>query len=258
MSSLVGRRVVNTRAPHQAAEFDLLLRQRGALPVSYPCIELAPPADPAALDDALRAWASGGFDWLVVTSANTVAALRQRLDALALTPPEGRVAAVGPGTASALAHELGLQADLVPDEYVSDRLAALFAGQQGARIFLPQSALAGSNLSSRLADAGARVTTVDAYTMRLGSGGVALLPRLRQRQIDAIALTSGSTARYLLERLRQEGGDLADFDGISVVCIGPKTVAAAEAAGLRISASAYDYTLSGLVDALEQAIARVP
>jgi len=57
--SLAGKRVVNTRAAHQAAELDDLLRGRGAVPVSYPCIAIAPPADPAPLDAALRDAAAG-------------------------------------------------------------------------------------------------------------------------------------------------------------------------------------------------------
>ena len=44
MNELAGKRIVNTRAAHQAAEFSALLRQHGAIPIEYPCIEIAPPA----------------------------------------------------------------------------------------------------------------------------------------------------------------------------------------------------------------------
>ena len=52
---LSGKHVVNTRALHQAAELDALLRERCAEPISYPCIDIRPPEDCAALDAALRA-----------------------------------------------------------------------------------------------------------------------------------------------------------------------------------------------------------
>ena len=64
MSTLVGKRVVITRAPHQADELAALLRERGAEALLYPCIDIAPPEDSAALDAALHTAANGGFDCL--------------------------------------------------------------------------------------------------------------------------------------------------------------------------------------------------
>ena len=71
-----------TQAVHQAPELAGLLAARGAIPLLYPCIAIAPPADPAPLDATLRRAVGGEFDWLVFTSANTVLVLAQRLSAL--------------------------------------------------------------------------------------------------------------------------------------------------------------------------------
>ncbi len=49
MSALRGKRIVNTRALHQAADFDALLTKYGAVPISYPCIVIEPPADTTQL-----------------------------------------------------------------------------------------------------------------------------------------------------------------------------------------------------------------
>jgi hypothetical protein len=99
-SALSGKRVVVTRAPHQAEELVSLLRDYGARPIFYPCIDIAPPEDTTALDAALRDVAA--FDWLILTSANTVRALATHLEALGLPLSmlgHLRAVAVGPATA---------------------------------------------------------------------------------------------------------------------------------------------------------------
>ncbi|MCX7671089.1 MAG: uroporphyrinogen-III synthase, partial [Anaerolineae bacterium] len=84
---LQGKRIAVTRAAHQAGELDDLLRRRGAEPLPYPCIAIAPPADTGPLDAALRELAAGAFDWLVLTSRNAVDVLADRLAALGLSLP---------------------------------------------------------------------------------------------------------------------------------------------------------------------------
>ena len=113
---LHGRRIVVTQAAHQAAEFSALLCARGAVPLLYPCIAIAPVEDTAPLDAALRGAAEGAFDWLVLTSANTVHVLAGRLAALEIQASalaSLRVAAIGHATAQAVTAELGLAVVLV-------------------------------------------------------------------------------------------------------------------------------------------------
>jgi uroporphyrinogen III methyltransferase/synthase len=79
-------RVVNTRSPRQAPELDVLLEERRARPLSYPCIDIAPALDPAPIDVALRRASGGAFDWLVFTSANAVEAVEARWPDLGIQP----------------------------------------------------------------------------------------------------------------------------------------------------------------------------
>ena len=69
---LAGKRIVITRARHQAGAFADLLREHGAIPILYPCIAIIPPDDPAPLDEALAHLSA--YDWMLITSANTVRA----------------------------------------------------------------------------------------------------------------------------------------------------------------------------------------
>jgi len=116
---LKGKRILVTRAAHQAGKLSEGLRALGAEPVEVPVLEIQPPADRAPLDRALRALDS--YDWLILTSANTVRALADRSQALglSLTPgPRLQVAAVGEATAAA-ARKAGLPVNLVPETYVA-------------------------------------------------------------------------------------------------------------------------------------------
>lgn len=254
---LAGRRVVVTRAPHQAADFAAMLTARGAVPLLYPCIDIDTPEDPAALDAALRDAAAGAFDWLVVTSRNTVMAIDRRLAALGLAPEAlaaMRVAAVGPATAEAAAETLGLTADLVPEEHVAEALAAALidATSAGQRILLPQSAIARPVLAEALSEAGLIVTAVPAYRTVTGRGGDDVPALLAAGAVDAVIFTSSSTVDGFLERLAAEGGLRDNLAGVCLACIGPITARTAEGHGLMVHVvPREDYTLDGLIEGLE-------
>ena len=180
MSALAGRVVIVTRAEHQAAAFESLLRAEGATTYRYPCLAIAPPDNVAPLDDALQAAAAGQFDWLAFTSANTVDAVAQRLAALAMEPgalASLHIAAVGPSTARAVADSLGLHVETIPTSFSAVDMARAFPDIAGARILLPQSALADEETTRALAQRGARVTSVIAYQPGMSRGGVDLRGR---------------------------------------------------------------------------------
>lgn len=248
--SLHDKRIVNTRAMHQADEFDALIRARGAVPVSYPCIAVEPPDDTNALDSALRQLIDGAYDWLVLTSANTVISLKQRIDSLSLDLLKAqpfRVAVVGTSTADAATSQLGLSVDLVPDEFVAESLANALLNVGGGKIFLPESAIARPTLAEALRDGGANVHVVKAYETVCGSGG----DDLRENEIDVVTFTSSSTVTYFFERLAADGLTQPDLGSVRYACIGPKTATTAHEYGLLDVIVPDTYTLSGLLDALE-------
>jgi uroporphyrinogen-III synthase len=255
MSALAGRKIVITRAAHQAGKLEKLLRERGAIPLLYPTIDIVPPEDTRALDEALRTASNGGFDWLVLTSANAVLMLAARRHPLGLDwpiSPHLRVAAVGAATADAAYDILGLTTDTMPDEYDAEALVSAMQQVHGSRVFVPQSAIADDSVIRGLAVGGAQITAVVAYRTVVGSGGVDLVALLKAGDVDAITLTSGSSVANLIERLRIEGGDTALLDGLCIACIGSKTAAAAEKHGVTVSAVASEQTMESLIAAMEQ------
>ena len=253
---LAGLRIVNTRAVRQAPSLTRLLEAEGAQVLHYPALEIVPRADTEKLDAALRELAPGQFEWLVITSANTVYILADRLRALGirhadLARTNTKVAAVGSSTAAAVSEELGLAVDLVPEDYVAESLAASLQVDNGSRVFLPQSALARPALVNALRRAGAEVTVVAVYQTVAGHGGDDLPRHLCQGNVDAVLFTSASTVHNFVERLQAESGDAALLCGVVVACIGPLTAAATRQHRLPVQVVAEQRTVQGLVHSLK-------
>ena len=241
--------VAITRAEHQAAQQRDLLEGLGAEVVHYPCIEIVPLREFSALDTALAKASNGAFDWLVFTSANTVKVLAERMEDLNLSPgilADSQIATVGPKTASAVQEHFGLQGALIPETYTAAELAKKLALRGGEQVFLPQSALAGTEMVEALRVTNADVTHVNAYKTVIAQGGDPVPRMLWEGQVDAVTFTSESTVRFFAKRLDFEQGTLAMLDDVCVACIGPVTAAAAKALGISVQVVPTDYTLDGL------------
>lgn len=119
---LAGRRILVTRAAHQAGKLSEALRELGAEPVEVPVLEIRPPESFDPLDRALRQL--GVYNWLIFTSANAVRTLVERIAAVGVRTgplPSLKVAAVGAATARA-AQDVGFPVTFVPESYVAESL----------------------------------------------------------------------------------------------------------------------------------------
>jgi uroporphyrinogen-III synthase len=247
---LRGRRIVVTRAHLQSGGLQQKLEQNGAEVLLLPTIETVAPESYAPLDRALRAAPS--FDWLVLTSANAVRVLGERLSHLCLDIEalrHAKVAVVGPSTAAAW-QQLGLDVDLIPATYVGEALAAALAPRvKGRKVLLVCAAAARDVVPVRLARAGAELTVVDAYRTVVPAHAVGRARSIFSgKQVpDAVVFTSGSTVAHLLEVLR--GARLSLPSQVACVSIGPVTSAAVREAGLAVAAEARSPSLDDLVGA---------
>lgn len=239
---LDGRHVVITRPQADAERLAERLRRLGAIPHVAPAVEIEF-TDPPELDAALAGIRE--YHWIVFTSRNGVEALFRRPASRALTlqprPATPRVAAIGPATAKSLRRH-GLEADLVPHEYVAEAVVDALGDVRGLKILLPRADIARKALPDRLRERGAEVHEIAAYRSR-SAGAPPSIARA-----DAVTFTSSSTVRGFLEH-----GPVPD--GAKVICIGPITAATAREAGLEIAAMADEYTEDGLIAALIAALA---
>jgi uroporphyrinogen III methyltransferase/synthase len=248
---LTGRKIVVTRPPHQAIEFESLLVENGAQAVLYPCIDIVLPEELAQLDAALEDAADGQFDWLIFTSANTVRIIAQRLESLNMTLADVRNAVIGPKTAEVVEKLLGLSVDMVAQNYTAEGLARALQPVAGLSFLLPQSEIARPVLAQALRDHGAEVMTIVAYRTVLGQGGADVPGLLAGEEIDAITFSSSSTARNFLTRLENEGGSRRHLDGVCLAAIGPITAATMASLDLPVTLTPEEFTLPSLVSALD-------
>jgi uroporphyrinogen-III synthase len=206
-------KIVVTRAHDQAEPLTERLGQLGHEVAVCPLIEIEP-IGPAEVDVS-------GYDWVIVTSANAASELGRRMRGRPT-----RVAAIGSGTAAALAGKV----DLVPHVSTQEGLLAelprpagrvLFAGAEGARRLLADELEADFVSLYRTTE-----LTPDVFP-----------------EADLVVLASPSAARAY-GRLRLS---------IPAVSNCPETTAAAEALEVTVAREAETHDLEGLVGAVSQA-----
>ena len=258
---LFGRCVVVTRARAQAGELSVELERLGAEVYEFPTIQIQAPEDFGPLDAAIRDLDS--FGWIVFTSVNGVEAFLERLwhhglD-LRAVPRRAKVAAIGPATAQRI-EEVGLRVDVVPEEYRAEALIEVLETDSitGKRVLIPRAKVAREILPDKLREAGAEVVVPPAYESAPSSEGKnELARRLGAGEVDCVTFTASSTVENFVGAFGpgEAVGLLAET---RVVCIGPITAETARGHGLRVDTEAEEYTIPGLVEAVEDLFAADP
>jgi uroporphyrinogen III methyltransferase / synthase len=234
---LTGRRIAVTRARAQASGLAARLRALGASVVETPAIRIVPLAGDAP--DLTR------YDLLCLTSPNGVRLLFDRLaaagqDARAFAGV--RIAAIGPGTARALA-EHGITADVVPEKFVAEGLIEALKDVPVSRALIARAAEARDVLPDALRERGAEVDVLALYET--------VAEKLSEDELAAVAaadyvtFTSSSTVRFFLDAA---GARLQT--STRLVSIGPVTSETLRERGLAPHVEADRHDIDGLVDAL--------
>lgn len=248
---LAGLRVVITRPETQSEELSERLRRAGAVPILFPVITIAPPEPGGALDQAIQHLAE--YDWIVFTSVNGVHQFRTRLADVLGTPIaqsqgipgfRGKVAAIGPKTAETL-QQAGIEVDVMPREYRAEAILDVLGEVRGMRILLPRADIARAELALGLRGRGAVVDEVAAYRTLPATPPPSAFAQLQQG-VDVVTFTSSSTVRHFVALTRD-----MDYGDPAIACIGPVTAETARQLGLHVDIVAEEYTVDGLLRALE-------
>ena len=251
MSGLAGKRVVVTRPREDADVLARALAAEGARPVLVPTIAIRPVEDLASLDAALETLAD--YAWMVVTSANAVAVVADRLASRGLSWPDGiRVAAVGSATAAALRARY-LPVHFVPSAFRGAVLGAELPDVRGRRVLLPRAAIGRRDLADALRRRGAIADEVIVYDTLPTTLDAAALAALAAG-VDAVTFTSASAVERFATLLGARVPGV--FAHAVIACIGPVTGDAARALGLPVHVEPAEHTIPGLVRALSGYFAR--
>ncbi len=241
---LAGKRVLVTRPKGQAESLVRSLQRLGATASLLPAMRIAPIEDTSVLDAALKSLSS--YDWVVFTSVNGVVAIAQRMDMLQVPRSEIsalNIAVIGPKTGSAC-ETLFRRPDLIPQSFVSERLAEELGDVSGKRFLLLRADNARPNLRTNLIGKGAWTDEIAAYHALPTGEDI----DVEQPMPEYITLTSAESARAVASTLERLGLDWMSRSFL--VCIGPITADAVADMGYKVAAVADPYTEEGLINAL--------
>src|SRR5271165_1865041 len=254
---LRGMRILVGRARHQAGALTAELRQCGADVIEIPFIEIRKPRSFQPLDAALTSLDT--YDWLILTSANGVEAMWERMQKRRLTNSalnHLHIAAIGPATKKAI-QQRGGKVDVVPKEYVAESVVrALKKKVAGKRVLLVRAKVARDVIPRELRKAGAQVDVVEAYeTVVPQSSRRRLQVALKdpKRRPHVVTFTSSSTAKNFVELLgARQAAKKSTLAGIRMASIGPVTSSTLRELGLSVDIAAKEFTIPGLIDAIVQ------
>jgi uroporphyrinogen III methyltransferase / synthase len=251
--------VLVTRSAEQSTTFSDLLKAQGATVIEMPTLEILPPSDWGALDQAIAEIQD--YDWLVLTSANAVnyffdRFLAQGQDLRKLG--HCKMAVVGKKTAKFLKAR-GFYPDFTPPDFVADSLIEHFPDSiAGKKVLFPRVESGGREvLVNSFTASGAIVTEVAAY--QSGCPAIAdatAIAALRSGKITIITFASSKTVQHFHQLIEQTiGADwpiiLKDvFKNICIASIGPQTSKTCRELFGRVDVEATEYTLEGLVESI--------
>lgn len=226
-------RVIVTRPVEQADELAAALCVAGVEPVPVPAIRVVTIDPNPALDHALRQATADSR--VVVTSATGARAALASLARAAIDPGTLAWAAVGAATRSVL-EAAGASNVWQPASPDAVTLAAELPIAAGSAVIWVRGSLADGDLAEAWRRRGASVVEIVAYRTELApaASGPLLDAALGGSPPAAVLFASGSAVEGLL---RLAGDRRPTLLALPAVCIGPRTAAAARAAGFNVLGS---------------------
>lgn len=245
---LKGKRVVVTRPRERAGTLSARLRALGADVWEYPCIATVPLNPCPAVDSAMEQLCD--YEWLALTSPAGVEALWNWLESHGKdTRALGgvRLAAIGPGTARALAAH-GLRPDYVPEVYDA---AHLGEGLPAAGKVLALRAEEGSPaLTEELARRNIACDDVASYrTVYDNPRSQQLRAAVEGTEGLLVTFTSASTVKGFVSSV----GEDANFSRMVGMCIGQQTANQAQKYGIPVRV-AREATMDALVELITEGV----
>jgi uroporphyrinogen III methyltransferase/synthase len=259
--------VLLTRPEHQAEPTKAQLEALGFQVLVQPTIDILPPESWQETEEAIQQLRQGEFDWLLFSSSNGIHTFFDRIASSPHPHPfsggegtltcsrseEGgtffgtRIAVVGSGTDATLYQRIGRCADLVPETFTAEGVAAALSAEakQGKR-FLHLRASRGRDVLKRLlTEVGGTVTEIAVYRSvdRLHADPK-IAEWLQRGKIDFVTVTSSAIAQSLVHMF---GELLRQTCLVSISSITTKTLCEL---GFPPQREANEASLSGVVDAL--------
>ncbi len=242
-TALENKRIVVTRAVCQQDSLCQQLTAKGADSIGIPLIEFRSLHRPESARTHLGKLAD--YDWIIFSSSNAIRFFRDLMGAAEI-PKEVRLACVGRHSADTL-EKFFRQPDFIPQKFSSRYLADEIDVVAGQKVLYPCPVETVSELVETLEKKGAEVERWPIYETNQSTLTPQQESQLRS-QPDAVTFASPSVVNSFCEQLPDHSDLLRDC---LVACIGPMTKQRAVECGLRVDIVPEEYSIPGLVKALE-------
>ena len=250
LKPLLETTILVTRSAGQSSQFCQLLESVGATVIEMPTLVIHPPSTWEPLDSAIAQLQQ--FDWLILTSANAVQFLFERLFQQGKNTSDlntVKIAVVGKKTAATLKQQ-GLKPDFIPTNFVADSLVENFPESLSKkRILFPWVETGGREiLVQEFTAKGAEVVEVPAYESGCPETIYPdVLAALQHHKIDIITFASSKTVKNFKTLIQSFNINL---DPVCIASIGPQTSESCQKYLGRYNLQATEYTLEGLTQAI--------
>jgi len=250
---LFGRNIVVTRDAAGNTDFAEKIVTHGGNPVQFETFRLISLTE---TNDFMRAMSGfSGYDWIVFTSGNGVTVFFEALEKLgkdARVFASAKIAAIGGRTAEKLSL-YGIKADFVPSVFTSEEFGKQllnFTNLRDKKVLLLRSKIASNELVELLGKGGATVNDVAIYTAVTQKNETDwFLKKIGRNEINWLTFASPSAVDGFLEQIDAE---MIRQGGVKIASIGPVTTRELESHGICVDVTADEYTLDGLLAAIEQ------
>lgn len=251
--ALLNKRILVTRAKEQAIEFSKQIRSYGGTPVEIPLISIQRSKNKEEIKKTIEQLNS--YDWITFTSTNGVKFFFEAFEEYSSQPWEDitrpHIAVVGKKTLQKLS-KLGIEVDLIPDQYDGDHLLEKFLEElkPEENVLLARGNLARNDLPKQLLERGVNVKDLVIYDTLLNTNvQQKLYQAIVNKEVDLITFTSSSTVIHFIELLKDTKWQ-SYIDRVTVACIGPITAETAKLHNIRVDIIPREYTITGLMKAM--------
>lgn len=244
---LLGKRIVVTRTRQQAGDLSSRLGALGADVLEIPTIQITEPTEIDEFQESVKQVHT--YDWLIFTSPNGVHRFFKEFfttyqDARSIGGV--KIAAIGPGTANAIA-EYRLATDLLPEKFVAEGLVEAFKKQQieNQTVLWVKAKESRDVISKGLSEQGAIVDICVAYqSIPVTTDPTGNASRFEKEGADLITFTSSSTAEHFFAM------NLDFPDDCEIASIGPITSETLKGLGKEVSFEPTKSTIPDFVDSI--------
>lgn len=242
--------IVLTRTVEQSSESATAFTELGAKVIIFPTLEIVPPQNWNSFDEVVLD--KKKIDFLIFTSAHTVAMFSQRIRELGIdfSFSKTKVVAIGSKT-SQICKQHNIPVNIIPEKFSGEGVVEALAKfiLKNKLVFIPRSSLGRTELPKGLSELGAIIKTAPVYDVSLPRNDVIEdnLSKLRKSKPDAYVFTSPSTFENFLTIMNIDN-PVNFFKNVDVAAIGPTTKAAIESKKVRVNIMPSEYTINGLAN----------